>query len=131
MWDLFISHASEDKATVVRPLAAELEALGLSVWVDEFTLTIGDSLRRKIEEGLARSQFGVVVLSPAFFTKDWPQRELNALVALGTRILPVWHDITITEVKLYSPLLADLVAVTSKKGMEHVAQDLLRAMNRE
>jgi TIR domain len=71
MWDVFISHASEDK-DFVRPLAEVLQKSGLSVWYDEFALKVGDSLRRKIDEGLAKSRYGIVILSHAFFTKNWP-----------------------------------------------------------
>src|SRR5690606_41724243 len=61
--DVFISHASEDKDEIVRPLAIALRNAGLSVWYDEFELKIGDSLRQKIDKGLSKSRFGIVVLS--------------------------------------------------------------------
>jgi len=61
--DVFISHASEDKLDIARPLAEALKLRGLSVWFDEYELTLGDSLRRKIEEGLRSSRFGVTILS--------------------------------------------------------------------
>src|SRR5205823_8787479 len=51
-WDVFVCHASEDKEGFVRPLAKMLHESGLTVWYDEFTLKIGDSLRRRIDEGL-------------------------------------------------------------------------------
>ncbi len=128
MWDVFISHASEDKAEVVRPLAKELEALGLSVWVDEFTLTIGDSLRRKIDHGLRRSRYGVVVLSHQFFSKEWPQKELDALVAReksGEKvILPIWHQLTRDEVAHHSLLLADRLAAQTVRGIPFVAKEI-------
>jgi TIR domain-containing protein len=54
----------------------------VNVWYDEFELRIGDSLRRKIDQGLSRSRFGLVVVSHAFFAKNWPQYELDGLVAL-------------------------------------------------
>jgi hypothetical protein len=76
-WDAFISHASEDKQEFVRPLADALQALGSSIWYDDFALTVGDSLRRSIDHGLANSRWGVVVLSPNFFAKHWPQIELD------------------------------------------------------
>lgn len=79
-WDVFVSHATEDKDEVVRPLVNELVARDVRVWYDEFELRIGDSLRRKIDTGLARSRFGVVVLSRSFFAKNWPQYELDGLV---------------------------------------------------
>jgi hypothetical protein len=108
-WDLFISHASEDKITVARPLAHSLNARGLRVWIDEAELRIGDSLRRKIEEGLAHSRFGVVILSQSFFKKDWPQRELDGLSSrestFGKVILPVWHDVDRAYVSQYAPIL--------------------------
>jgi hypothetical protein len=69
-WDVFISHASEDKEDFVRLLAERLRTHGLRVWYDDFTLTVGDSLRRSIDRGLARSRYGIVVISPNFLRKD-------------------------------------------------------------
>ena len=80
-FDVFISHASEDKKTFVRDLARELTRLGISVWYDEATLQLGDRLREKIDEGLANCRYGVVVLSHSFFSKNWPQAELEGLFA--------------------------------------------------
>ena len=87
-YDVFISHASEDKEGVVRPLAHVLRRGGLKVWYDEFELRIGDSLRRKIDMGLARSRFGVVVLSRSFFGKGWTNYELDGLVTRRTQTTP-------------------------------------------
>ncbi|MBA7509581.1 hypothetical protein ES705_01539 [subsurface metagenome] len=79
-YDVFISHASEDKDEIVRPLAVKLQSMGLKVWYDEFELKIGDSLRRKIDKGLANSRFGIVVLSTAFISKGWTNYELDGIV---------------------------------------------------
>lgn len=75
-FDVFISHATEDKDDFVRPLALELARLGYSVWFDEFSLELGDSLRRSLDNGLSNARFGVVVLSPSFFAKNWTQYKL-------------------------------------------------------
>ena len=113
-YDVFISHATEDKDDIVRPLANALISAGLRVWYDEFELRIGDSLRRKIDAGLVKSRFGIVVLSHSFFAKNWPQYELDGLVTremTGEQvILPLWHRITKEEVMAKSPSLADKVA---------------------
>lgn len=131
-WDVFICHASEDKEPFVRELAEALRDEGLKVWYSDFTLTMGDSLRRSIDRGLASSHYGLVVLSPHFFAKDWPQRELDGLTALeiaGRKvILPVWHNIDVDEVRRRSPTLADRVAAKSKDGLSHVVQDILRVV---
>ena len=71
-YNLFLSHAAEDKDAIARPLYDALCVAGLSVWFDESVLKIGDSLREKIDEGLAKSEFGIVILSPSFLAKRWP-----------------------------------------------------------
>ncbi len=128
-WDVFISHASEDKESFVAPLAKALQDAGLEVWYDQWTLQIGDSQRRKIDEGLAKSQFGVVVLSPSFFAKEWPQRELDGLSARETSgegaVLPIWHGVGREEVLRFFPTLADKVAVISKNAPDAVVASIL------
>lgn len=128
-WDVFISHAHEDKDEIVRPLAHALQSLGLSVWFDEFELRLGDSLRRKIDQGIARSAFGVVVLSSAFFAKNWAQYELDGLVTRSVGgeqvLLPLWHKITKSEVMAHSPSLADKVArSTTDSTLDEIAAEI-------
>jgi hypothetical protein len=129
-FDVFISHASEDKDAVVRPLAKALQNAGLSVWYDEFELRIGDSLRRKIDKGLASSRFGVVVLSQAFFGRGWPEYELDGLVTRAVSgeqiLLPVWHNVSKAEVMGYSPSLADRLArSTATHTVEEIATEIV------
>lgn len=129
IYDVFISHASEDKDEVVRPLAAALQAEGLKVWYDEFELRIGDSLRQKIDKGLAYSRFGLVVLSPSFISKGWTNYELDGIVAMAMSgdqvLLPIWHKLTKQEVLAYSPTLADRVARnTSNYTVEEIAEEI-------
>jgi TIR domain len=81
-WDVFISHAGEDKNEVARPLADELRGRGVKVWYDEYELKVGQSLLYSINEGLAGSRRAVVILSPSFFDKHWPREELAGLSAL-------------------------------------------------
>lgn len=129
LYDIFISHASEDKEDIVMPLAGLLREYGLKVWVDAIVLKVGDSLRRKIEKGLVESRFGVVILSPNFFKKEWPQKELDALVSreYGSEkvILPVFHNVCHDDVRIHSPLLADKLAVSTQKGIDFVAHQII------
>jgi hypothetical protein len=128
-YDFFISHASEDKEDFVRPLADKLNKLGLKIWYDDFQLKVGDSLRRSIDNGLKNSKFGIVVLSSAFFSKNWPQYELDGLVAKEMRgmkvILPIWHKVSKDEVMSYSPTLGDKVALNSSMmSIDEIADEL-------
>jgi hypothetical protein len=130
LYDLFICHASEDKASFVRPLAEALRAENVEVWYDEFTLKVGDSIRRSIDKGLKQSRFGAVVLSQAFFQKAWPQYELDGLAEREMRgadkvILPIWHGVDHDHVMEYSPPLAGRKAVKTSEGIDSVVNELL------
>jgi len=133
-YDVFISHATEDKSKVVRPLAKALRNLGLRVWFDEYTLQIGDSLIESIDRGLLKSKYGVLVLSKNFFRKPWPKYERVALATMELRkrkrILPVWYGVTREEVMKFSPNLADrLATLATGKNTDEVALAILSAVN--
>jgi hypothetical protein len=134
-YDVFISHASEDKASVAQPLAERLTRAGLRVWLDAFELRIGDSLREKIDQGLSQSKFGIVILSQNFFQKAWPRREVNALFAIeddGDKvILPVWHQVDKPDVKAFSPMLADRFAANTSLGLDAVARAIADVVQKE
>ena len=128
-FDVFISHATEDK-DFAGPLARELRSAGLRVWFDEFELGLGDSLNEKINEGLSRSRYGVVVISPTFFRKHWTQVEMNGFVARQTTgervILPIWHRITKNEIIEDAPPLADIIALNSStQSMEEIVGEIV------
>jgi len=133
-YDPFLSHAHEDKEAIARPLYRALTGEGASVWFDEAVLKIGDSLRRKIDEGLARCRFGVVILSPRFLSKQWPQRELDGLVARETAsgekaILPIWHELDRDTLLRYSPPLADRLAGRSEDGIAALVKMILEVLH--
>jgi hypothetical protein len=135
-YDVFISHAFEDKQTVVDPLVHALQLAGLKVWYDSLELHIGDSLRRKIDEGLAGSRFGIVVLSQAFFKKGWTNFELDGLVTRAVTgeqiLLPIWHNVSKQEVMQYSSALADKVArSTSMHTVEEIAEEIASVIRRD
>jgi hypothetical protein len=132
-YDVFISHASEDKSSIVRDLANALVGEGLSVWYDEFELRIGDSLRRKIDLGLANSRVGLVVLSKSFMRKGWTNYELDGIVTRSVTgeqvMLPIWHEVTKSEVLAYSPSIADKVArSTATHTVEEIAKEIAEVL---
>ncbi len=130
--DAFICHAHADKVAVARPLAKALTSLGFDVWYDEWSLEVGDSLRAQIDEGLRTSRYGIVIISPSLFERDWPQKELDGLAARESSgvkvILPVWHEIDLEGVAARSPLLAGRMAARTSKGISAVAAELARVL---
>lgn len=128
---IFVSYASEDEAEFAKPLADAL-ATDFDVWFAPYKLTMGDSLLRKISEGLRECDYGVVVLSPSFFAKEWPQNELDGLFGLETEqrkvILPVWKDVTKKDVARYSPILAGRLSAQASRGIAAVVDEIKAAV---
>jgi hypothetical protein len=75
---VYLAHASEDHETLAKPLAESLMANGIEVWFDEWEIRTGDSLRRKMEEGLAICTHFVVLLTPNSLHKPWVETEIDA-----------------------------------------------------
>jgi hypothetical protein len=128
-WDVFVSHASEDKAAVAIPLAQALQDRAVSVWLDKAELRIGDSLRRRIDQGLRSSRFAAVILSEAYFAKGWTQYELDGIVTLGVggrqSLLPIWHGVSHKDVAGHSPSLADKLArSTAEMSIDDMAHEI-------
>jgi len=123
-YDIFISHASKDKDEIARPLAKELTKLNLKVWYDEFSLTIGDNLPKKIDEGILNSRMGIIILSPHFIEKSfWLQYEFDALKIMHRQekqiLLPIWSNITKEAIKTFhEPLLNILAKKISSSNKE-------------
>ena len=134
-YDVFISHASEDKDSFVDEFVEELKKLKVKVWYDTSELKWGDSLRHRIDEGLKRSKFGIAIISPNYIAegKYWTKEEFNALFQLesinGKVLLPIWHNITKQEVMNFSPMLADKKAMTTANmTSEEIAYELAKLL---
>ena len=132
-FDVFISHASEDKAGFVDDLFQELVSRGVQVWYDTMSIQWGDSLRSKIDEGLRKSRFGLVILSNDYIRKGWTQYELDGLfqreMTGGKTILPIWHKITKDEVQSFSPTLAGRKALnTAMLSAAEIAEELIKLL---
>jgi TIR domain. len=132
--DVFISHASEDKDEIARPLAEALQARGVSIWFDELSIGWGQPIHRAIEEGIANARFGLVIISTKFMEKHWTQAELDGLYGrqMGQPdgsgiILPVWHRVTADEVQSRLPMIAALKALnTGVSSVEDIADEVAR-----
>lgn len=134
-YDVFISHATEDKESFVNDLVKALTDKGIKVWYDLTNIDWGDSLRSKIDEGLKHSAFGIVVLSTSYINKGWTQYEMEGLFNIemtkGKTILPTWHNITKQQLMEYSPTLAGRLALTSATMTpDEIAEEFVRMYNK-
>lgn len=135
--DVFISHASEDKEGLVRPLQQYLAARKVTTWLDELNIGWGTSIRQSIDAGIANCRFGLVVISPHFMTKPWTNAELDALFGRqlgefsnGGFILPVWHHVSADDVQRNMPTVAGLKALnTSLFTIEQIADEVAKLVH--
>jgi len=135
-YDVFVSHAWEDKEDFVEEFVQELRNLGIKVWYDTNRIKWGDSMRGKIDDGLKKSRFGVAVLSPSYIAegKYWTKAELDGLFQLesvnGKALLPIWHKLTKKDVMDYSPIIASKLAMnTASSTAKEIAENLLELLN--
>jgi hypothetical protein len=134
-YDFFISHAWADKEGFVEDFVQKAKHAGLNVWYDRQALDWGDSIRQKIDDGLRRSYFGVVVLSPNFFERPWTQYELDGIVQRDLsgqgRLLPIWHRLTQDDVAKHAPSLANRLALsTSNYSTDDIVTELVSMRGR-
>ena len=114
-FDVFVSHANDNKEEFVNALTAELSRLGISIWYDANILDWGDNWKLQIANGLKKCRFGIVVVSPEFLGREWTEKELNELLQrqndAGEKvILPLLYKLTISDMKKQYPQLADFQA---------------------
>lgn len=134
-YDVFISHAWEDKGDFVDEFVNELRNLGIKVWYDTSEIKWGDSMRKRIDDGLKKSRFGVAVLSPNYIRegKYWTKAELDGLFQIdsigGKVLLPIWHNLTKKEVMEYSPIIASRKAMnTASMTPKEIADELKKLL---
>lgn len=132
-YDVFISHAGEDKDSFVRALAVELERYSVRVWYDEFTMKLGDSLTRAIDAGLQSCRYGVIVLSKHFLEKNWPDYEYRSLLSSQVNgenvILPLLYGVSVDDVRSYSLFLSDIKSLSvGKEDVANTAMAILKVV---
>lgn len=122
-FDAFLSFAVEDKIDVANELYNKLEEHGLRIWYSGRELTLGTSIQDKIREGLDKSRFGILLISPNYFRTNWAQKELGALWAREREnnkvIIPVFHNISPEEVGSWDPAIADRWSVSTAEGIDN------------
>ncbi len=118
--DVFISHASDDKAGFVQPLADEMTKRGISKWYDkEQAVNMwGHSLREELDNGIKLSRFSLVVFSKNYFKKYWTKRELDGILMKeridNGQLLPIWYGINEKDMYEFSPMLSSMLAFSTE-----------------
>jgi hypothetical protein len=126
--DVFICHASADKDTHARPLAAALSRRAISVWLDEAEIRPGTSIIDAINEGLTHARFVTPIITEEFIGRDWPRRELNAALTreVGMRQVVVLPVLAADREMYFAryPLLSDKLYLNWDNGPDYVAEEI-------
>ena len=137
MRDIFICHASEDKEEIVRPMVEAFNQVDISCWYDEAEIRWGDSITEKVNEGLRISRYVIVVFSTTFIEKNWPNRELNAVLNLEAssgqvKVLPllVGSSKEISAIIKKYPLLNDKRYLPWDGDLRKIVNEILTRLGR-
>jgi hypothetical protein len=120
-YDLFISHAVEDKIPLVNELAARLEAQGIKVWYTGQELSIGDEVCNTLVAGMRQSRCGVIIFSRSYISKMTSSAEFSTLLQYKRNgkkvIIPVIFEVTSDELaaKHILPDSADAIYTTAAR----------------
>jgi hypothetical protein len=90
-YDVFISHCGKDcKKRFADLLRDDLERAGVQCFFDEHSLEVGDVAAAEMLKAMEEATYGVVILSPGFWEREWCMQELETFVRRG-RIVPVFY----------------------------------------
>lgn len=126
---VFLSHSWQDKPFVTK-LAVDLASRGFPVWFDSWELEAGDSLSKKIYQGIDQSGFLIVVLSESSITSRWVDKELSGALIKEERegrkfILPLKIDGVLPPLNIADRIFADF-SKSYSEGLERLAAVLER-----
>lgn len=136
-YDVFVSHANDNKQSFVDSLFDGLSRLRINIWYDSSEIDWGDNLKDKIMEGLEKCRFGIVVLSPEFIGRKWTETELLELLNRQNErhekvVLPLLYNLTVEQMVEKYPALASIKAreITADEDADDVVIDFARVMIR-
>lgn len=127
-YDAFLSYATPDEA-LASNLRDELQARGMSVWMADAQVALGDSLVTGIDNGIGSSRCGICLVTPAYIdpARFWPRQELAALIMGRKRVIPVVAGLSFDDVEQFSALLGERKGLsTAAHGLGEIA-DLIAA----
>jgi hypothetical protein len=131
-YDVFISYAIEDKSLLASGIASGLKKKGLKIYYAGDELDAGDIISDTIYEGLEDSEYCIIILSK-YYIRSWPIIERSHILRREKKekrilIFPVWHNITINDVKTNFPELLDHYAESSQIGLPELVDNLFEAI---
>ena len=119
-FDVFISHANKDKEILIDYMLVSHITLGAKFFIEIESLEWGDNWKDRILNGAKKAEFAIIVISENFFDREWTERELSEFLNRQNRngqklILPILHNITVSQLQEKYPSVADLQAIDSSK----------------
>lgn len=126
-YHLFISYATENEDYTSK-LASHFQYLGLSVWFAPLTLKVGSKLLDSINAGLMASQYGLLILSPEYITKQWTTYEVDVLhrqhIEKDKKLFPIWHGVDKAKVDQWNLGISGIIALKSSENIESISKKI-------
>lgn len=130
-YDLFISHATEDKTDKAEPLKKYLSDNGINAFYDKDSIEYGDNIPKKLLDALKNSVGIVIISTEIYFKKNWTIAEfaISLFRENAEEFLPLyiiyWNEKDIDN-KLLSIKDIKNIRIDDKKGLEDVATEIAK-----
>src|SRR5690606_15416225 len=119
---------------IANDLCRGLEDAGLKVWYSGIELNTGDSINKKILEGLHASRYGIVILSKNYLAKNWTMKEMYLLMSRERPdhkvIVTILYDVMKEDWAAKDIDLADGVEPRAEKGVGYLGEYLVNEKNK-
>lgn len=124
---VFIAHASEDKEKA-RSIAQDLSKKGYSVWFDEWEIKVGESIVDKINQGIKKTAFMIVLLSKVSINKPWVNVEMNAGFVKELQMKKVYILPALIEWCEIPPLFSDKKYANFTESYSNGLSEIIQAL---
>lgn len=132
-YQVFLSFRGPDsRQSLADVLCNDMNIAGICVFRDDDELGIGDEIS-KILLAIKNSKICVPIFSRTFAASTWCLREVERMVDLKKRIMPIFYTASLQDVKLSTELFKkDLRKHEKKHGRDQVKkwEDALKAVAR-
>lgn len=131
---IFISHASVDKEEIEKMMPF-INAINMTVWVDKFDVNVGESIEKKVFEGVYNSEAVIFWITESFFESEWCRNEMDMFVkrALNEEVLIINVVDAGIEMKNISEELTDIKYIQRKSGdcLENTVQKIIQVIKKK
>lgn len=122
---VFLSYSSLD-SQIARRIAVDLQARGIDVWFDQWSLGVGEPFAPAIEAAVAATDYVLVLVTRRSIASGWVAREWQQKGVTDDRVIPLRAEVCDMPDSLASQRFVDVAGGSYWPGLEQLMRLLRR-----